>query len=97
MAQRKRTPQNDDTFYEAMPATARSFGYGGDMVEDEAPLEEVTDRHELTIDDTKTTAIVTLILTGLVAIGVALLFMRGLDIIKSATPERPANSITTPH
>ncbi len=90
MTQRKRNSKDapkDDTFYEAMPATARPYGFGGDMAAEEEPVEELSDRNQLTVDDTKTTAIVTLILTGLVAIGLALLFMRGLDTIRGVNPQ----------
>ena len=80
--------RDQDMFYEAMPATADQYRYAPDDTYDEPEPspQELTDRERLTVDDTKMTAIVTLILTALVALGLALLFLRGLETIKSAAP-----------
>jgi hypothetical protein len=86
MAQPKRSTKDEDTFYEAMPATARNYGLGGNTVIEHEEEAELSDHDHLTVDDTKTTAVVTLILTALVTIGLALLFMRGLDIIQGTAP-----------
>ena len=99
MAQPTRTPKDDDksedTFYETMPATIHPYGLGGDTMSDDEPEHELSDRDRLTVDGTKATAIVTLILTALVTIGLALLFMRGLDIIQGTSPAQPSIQTTT--
>lgn len=82
MARTTRKPAEHDNFYEAMPATADSLRTW-DSAEDE-PV-DLPDKEQLTIDDSKTTAIITLVLTAVVAVGLALLFLRGLEIIKGET------------
>jgi hypothetical protein len=84
----------DDNFYEAIGA-APSMGTWAvpeDSDDIDEPVAELSDRNQLTIDDTKTTAIVTLILTAVVAIGLVLLFIRGLELIKGATPQPPTTT-----
>ena len=83
---KKTNRHEEDSFYEAMPATADQFGTWN--AEPEAAPDELSDEKQLTIEDTKTTAIVTLILTAIVAIGLTLLFIRGLEMLKGATPQQ---------
>jgi hypothetical protein len=88
-APEKEPQKEEETFYEAMPMAADARYRFSDV--EEAPEPELSDRDHLTIDETKTTAIVTLILTALVAVGLALLIWRGLDTIKGVNPP-PSNT-----
>jgi hypothetical protein len=89
MARTNRKREEQDNFYEAMPATADQFRTWESAEEPDLP-----DQKQLTIDDTKTTAIITLILTAVVAVGLALLFLRGLEIIKGETTSTGVGSPT---
>jgi hypothetical protein len=86
--------EEEESFYEAMPMAGTGYRFHDvEPADTEIQTEaEASDRDRLTIDETKTTAIVTLILTALVAIGLALLIWRGLDTIKGVNPSQTNSS-----
>jgi hypothetical protein len=94
MAKQRKREEQDDNFYEAIGATSGFAPWDTTTDEAEEPAVQLPDRHELTIEDTKSTAIITLILTAVVAIGLVLLFVRGLELIKGATPQPPTTNLT---
>jgi hypothetical protein len=72
-------PEDSEEFHEAMPQTAEQFGYHWE-------IEQVDPDTEA--DNGRLTALVMLLLVVLSAITLGLLFLRGLDTVKGAVPNR---------
>jgi hypothetical protein len=86
---RRRIPRShqDEHFYESLPATLGHHYYIPDTSEitpDQAEVE-----HDYT-REARTTAIITLVISLLIAVVLGVLFVRGLDTIKNTVP--PSNS-----
>ncbi|HEY2004672.1 MAG TPA: hypothetical protein VGH44_06180 [Candidatus Saccharimonadia bacterium] len=91
----KSDKQRDEPFYESLPATFDSFAGTFEEEEDrERDTELLTGDQPHTPDraDQKFTAIITILLVAVVAIALGLLFLRGLDTIKSALPTGSAKA-----
>lgn len=94
---KKTEKQRDEPFYESLPATYDHFMQAFPAAEEEA--QEADRDHELLTGeqqpgtdpaDQKFTAIITILLVAFVAIMLGVLFLRGLDTIKSSVPGRSA-------
>lgn len=84
-------PAEDEAqpFFETMPLTASPYTYQGtvDDTEDFFSDEEAEGR-----DGSKITAIVTVVLVAAVAAALAILFISGLDTIRSSSPGQTSSS-----
>jgi len=86
---KKNDKHRDEPFYESMPATYDHFVNAFPEAEDEAREEELLTGEEqqtLEPEGQKFTAIITILLVAFVAIALGVLFLRGLDTIKSTVP-----------
>lgn len=93
----KRTEDNrDEPFYESLPATFGTFADNFQAEEDLAADEEerllTGEQTEAPRADSRLTAIITILLVAFVAIVLGILFLRGLDTIKSTVPSSQSDS-----
>ena len=72
-----KTTKKDDEFYETMPLTGQHYVYRDDVDEFRGAPDASAQR---------ATAIITLVLVGVVAVALGLLFARGLQIVGGAQP-----------
>lgn len=89
----KNNQHRDEPFYESLPATFDSFAGAFEDEEDRARDEELLTGDEprnFDRSDQKLTAIITIALVALVAIVLGVLFLRGLDTIRSTLPATSA-------
>jgi hypothetical protein len=77
----RQTDDRDEQFYESLPAMADRYMYRDVTME-----EPDVDSDFATVDETRLTAIVTIVLTILVTIGLGLVFIRGVETLQSVTP-----------
>lgn len=81
-----------DEFYEAMPQAFSSRFHPDPLSEERIDEEPKEEQHA---KDQRLTAIITIVLTVVVAFAMGLLFLRGLDSIKSVTPPQATSQSAT--
>ncbi len=90
MADKRTTKPGDsrreDEFYESMPGVMNDYYYRRDEENDNFDEAQSTNQTRHMGREAKTTAIITILLTIVVAIAMGLLFIKGIDLIKNMTP-----------
>src|ERR1700722_12437740 len=61
-------------------------------IEDPRHFEDIAAQHDLAANDTKLTAIITIVLTVLVALIMGVLFLRGMSTVNSAVPAQTTSA-----
>ena len=79
-----RESSGSEDFYEVMPLTGSHYVYRDDVVNDVAP--------ERIYNNAKITAIITLILVGLVALALGILLAKSLQTLRANTQVTATNS-----
>jgi hypothetical protein len=87
---RRSKREREHEFYEFMAATADRYSFADPADEELAREREL--EHGQALEDTKLTAVITIVLTAVVAMALGLLFLRGLDTIKQVTPAQTGAS-----
>lgn len=83
----KRPADGEDNFYEAMPGVMNDYYYG-DMTGDTEDFERTSEDRQIEhmSRQAKTTAIITITLAVAMAMVLAVLFFKGIDVIKNIGP-----------
>lgn len=84
----KKEQQSEENFFEALAASADSYSFTDETVEE-------PDTAQLAKQQARTTAIITVLLVVLVAVIVSVLFIRGLQTIKDTLPATSGIKQTT--